>query len=212
MSFSEINNARYSSHFYLSNCDSINKNVFNNLCYRPKVKKIFLEFSPNDLDLTEDSFQTFTNGGDHQIESFLLLYSTRLHKPLVSLSCSALSKKDLGNYSLKVVISNEEDMYIFLLVFFIENLSELVDKNSSVYCIEKELQSGGLLCNRKFALNYSLAVGSFFDLEDFSTKSSFDSKLRKSKLKVRFLFEAYRSKDLGLSKESVRNIPLFWMS
>ena len=209
MSFSEINSAKYSSHFYLSSCDLINKNVFDNLCYRPKIEKIFLEFSPDGLDSVEDSFQTSTNGSDHQIESFLLLYSASLYKPLISLNCSTLSKKDSANYFLRTVISKDEDMYLFLLVFFVENLSELTDKNSSVYCIEKELKSSGVFCRRKFALNYSLVVGSFFDLEDFSSKNDFDLRLKKSRLKVRFLFKSYRSKNFSLSKEFVRNIPLF---
>ena len=212
MSFSETNNARYSSHYYLSTCDLINKNVLDNLCHRPKVEKIFLELSPSDLSSTEDSFQTTINGGDYQIESFLLLYSIRLHKPLVSLSCSKQSKKDSNSHSLKMIISEEEDIYLFLLVFFIENLSELVDKNSSVYCLESKLSCGANLYHKKFALNYSLLVGSFFDLEDFSSRSSFDAKLRKSSLKVRFLFETYESKDFNVSKEFVRNVPLFWIS
>ena len=212
MSFSEINNAKYSSHFYLSTCDLINKNQFDNFCHKPEIEKIFLEFSPNDFDSAEDSSQAFISGGDHQVESFLLLYSARLYKPLVSLSSSTSPKKDSTNYSLKIVISKKEDIYLFLLVFFLENISELVDKNSSVYCVEKKLKSGGIFCHRKFALNYSLLVGSFFDLSDFSTRNNFDLGLRKSKMKVRFLFGTHRAKDFDLSKEFVRNIPLFWMS
>ena len=212
MSLSEINNARYSSHFYLSNCDLINKNRFGSFCQRPEIEKIFLEFSPNDFDSTEDSSQVLSNGGDHQIESFLLLYSARLHKPLVSLNCSVSPKKDSTGYSLKTVISGEEDVYLFLLVFFLENLDELIDKNSAVYCVEKESKVGDLFCHRKFALNYSLKVGSFFDLDDFSGKNNFDLNLRKSKVKIRFLFGAYRSKSFNLSKEFVRNVPFLWMS
>ena len=120
MSFSELNNARYSSNLYLSTCDLINKNTFKSSFNRPSLKKIFLELPTSIFGTVEDSLKESSNNSDVQVESFLVLYLIRLHKPLVFLNNSTSLKKDSNICSVKVVFSEQEDIYLFLLNLFVE--------------------------------------------------------------------------------------------
>ena len=115
-----------------------------------------------------------------------MLCSIGSYKLSVSLSCLASFKKDSNNHSLKKIY--------FFIDLFIENLSELVDKDFSVYCI-----------NKKFALNYNLLIESFLHSENFSSGNNLDAKLREFNLKVRFLFNIHDSKGFSASKEFVRD-------
>ena len=139
MSFSQLNDTRYSSHFYLSTCDLINKNLFKNFFNRPRVEKIFLELPTRTSEAVEDSLKGVSGGSDVQVESFLVLYLIRLHKPLVFLNTSTLSNNDSNTCSVKVTLSEEEDIYLFLLNLFVENLDELIiDVKDSINFFENK--------------------------------------------------------------------------
>lgn len=213
MSFSELNNARYSSHSYLSACDLINKNIFRSFFNRPNIEKLFLELPTSVLETVEDSLKESSGSPDVQVESFLVLYLIRLHKPLVFLNSLASSKKDSNACSVKIAFSEKEDIYLFLLNLFVENLSELVIEIKDLSNnFEKTLIQDDILVFKNFAINGSLSIGAFLGLEDSFSKSSFDSKLRRLDLKIRFLFEVFGCKNFSPSRNYIRNIPLFWIS
>ena len=212
MSFSEVNHAKYSSHFYLSACDSINKNVFSNFCNKPKVKKIFLELFTNAVSFSQESLQSVSGTTETQIEAFLVLYSIRLRRPLISPNYLESSKKDYNGCSLKLIFSKEDDIYLFLTTLFVENLNELSSEDLSAPYTKKDLSCSNILEQKDYVINNSLTVGSFFELEDTFKKNGFDLKLKKSELRVRFLFETHSFKGLQMSKESIRSVPLFWIS
>ena len=213
MSFSELNNARYSSHSYLSACDLINKNIFKSFFNRPSVEKLFLELPTSVFETVEDSLKESNSSSDVQVESFLVLYLIRLHKPLVFLDSSTSLKKNSNACFVKIAFSEQEDIYLFLLNLFVENLSELVieikDLSNS---FGKTWIQDDILALKNFAVNGSLPVEAFLGLENSFSKSSFDSKLRRLDLKIRFLFEVFGCKSFSPSRNYIRNIPLFWIS
>lgn len=213
MSFSEIYYARYSSHFYLSTCDLISKKISKNFSSIPMVKKIFVELSNETSEIVGNSVKEPISTFDAQVESFLVLYLIRLHKPLVFVADLRLSKKDLNTRFLKIAFSKKEDIYLFLLNFFLENLHDLVIKNqTSESNPSQNLVHEEILGIKNFAITMGLPVGSFLGLKNSFSQSSFDLRLRKLNLNIRFLFETFCSKNSDLSKNSIQNVPLFWIS
>ena len=116
---------------------------------------------------------------DPQVESFLVIYLIKLHKPLVYVTDLRLSKKKLNTRFLKIAFSKKEDIYLFLLNFFLENLDDLVikiknfDDNLSRNLIYKEV-----LGIKKFAITMSLPIGSFLGLKILFSQSIFDFRLK----------------------------------
>ena len=212
MSFSELNNARYSSHSYLSACDLINKNIFKSFFNQPSIEKLFLELPTSIFETVEDSLKESSGSSDVQVES-LVLYLIKLHKPLVFIDNSTSLKKSSNTCSVKIAFSEQEDIYLFLLNLFVENLSELVIEIKDLFnSFERTLLQDDILALKNFAINGCLPIGAFLGLENSVSKSSFNSKLRRLDLKIRFLFEVFGSKDFSPSRNYIRNIPLFWIS
>ena len=213
MSFSEIYCARYSSHFYLSTCDLISKKISKNFSNISMVRKIFVELSNEIPEISENSAKEPISIFDSQVESFLVLYLIKLHKPLVSVTDLRLSKKNLNTRFLKIAFSKKEDIYLFLLNFFLENLDDLVmkiqnfDSNPNRNLISREV-----LGIKIFAITMGLPVGSFLGLKNLFSQSIFDFRLRKLNLNIRFLFETFCFENSDVSKDSIQNVPLFWIS
>ena len=213
MLLSEINCARYSSHFYLSTCDLVYKNLLPTSTNLPVVRRVCLELAANDTINVNDSSRIFCDDPESRIEAFLLLFSVTMSKPLIALLYSSINKVDCyDGCFLRLFISEEEDIYIFLLSFFIENPKELVVKDLLANAVEKEYISMEASHSKIFALSTDLSPLSSFALEDFSKKNSFNPKIEKYKLRVRFIYETHDSANSCYSEEFIRNIPLFWMS
>lgn len=213
MLLSEINCARYSSHFYLSTCDLVYKNLLPTSTNLPVVRSVCVELSANDTINVNDSSQIFCDDPESRIEAFLLLFSITMSKPLIALLYSSVNKVDCyDGCFLRLFLFEKEDIYLFLLSFFIENPKELVVKDLLANAVEKEYVCVEGSHSKIFALSTNLSPTSSFALEDFSRKNNFDPKIEKYKLRIRFIYETHDSESSCYSEEFVRNIPLFWMS
>ena len=215
MLLSEINCARHSSHFYLSTCDLVNKNSLYNFSGVPRIQNIYLELSANDNAIMNDSFPNFCEDVENRTEAFLLLFSLRLTKPWVFLREPSLKIVNSNSgFCLKLVLSKEEDIYLFLLSLLTENPKELVMQKLLADLITKQTTSTNTSHQKVFALSTNLFSKSFFALEDFLKKNNFDPRLEKCKLRLRFVLETYVSNldKCYYSESFIRNIPLFWMS
>ena len=194
----KISCVNYSSSLYLSNCDLINRTLLSNLYRKPRLDKVVLSLSLNE---SSDYISK-------KIESFLMLYLFKLQKSFLSLNDS--SSEDLPPFfKLKVTISEEQDLNLFLLSLFIENGTELVVEKSLDGELNKLEES---LKVKNFGLKSHLNAGFFFELNDFLKANFLEPKLNDLSLNIQFFFKGCNLHNQEFSRKLIKTIPLFWIS
>jgi hypothetical protein len=201
----------YKFNNYLSSCDLINKYNLGSVYENPKLSKIVLELSSQDILNACESGNKKEFDSDLQIKTFLLLYILQSNYPYINFN-KIQQKKDGPAFSIKAVISSEEQIQSFLNTIFVENWNMLVIEDytllrSSIAKYTKHIQN-----NRKFVLNTKMAGSVFFEIDNFLNKNLFGLSSKNLNIKISFLFTHNFRKNKKISLDLIKNFPLFWTS
>ena len=133
MYLSSINCLKSTSTNYLSNCDLINKYNLTNINKIPKLTEVAIEVSSSDILNSSEIAGKNELDSELQIKSYFILYLIQALIPFISFNNSKKVKEDGLNYSLKIVLSAEDEIYSFLIKFFIENWNKLLAEDFSFW-------------------------------------------------------------------------------
>lgn len=146
-----------SSSQYLQKSDLLNKYLIKSVYKMPKVSGIILQFN------LKNFIKSCSNSSSSlEIESYLLFYLLYSLSPYLTFNLSTLNrsvnKLESGDYTFKVFIREDKDVYSFLYTFFL----------GSFYTFKKITSSQSIF--NKFCYNISLPSSFFLELEDFIRK------------------------------------------
>jgi hypothetical protein len=191
----------HSVHEYLLDCDLINKYTLKNIYKRPKLKKVIVHFPINNL-LQSNSF-----GNNLQVKSFLIFHVLFFILPFINFDKIKTNSCLINpEYSLKIILSNEEDIHLFLINLFVENSSQF-EKPSLIF---KPSINSTVFQNNNFCYNFSVPGKTFFDVDDFFSYVVKDSNFKELEVKCSFVFENFKNcKDVN---NTIRNISFFWVN
>lgn len=163
-------NINYNPSFgkYLESCDLIYKYNLKNIYKKPKLNKIVVHFSLDQLlnfELLSDKF----------FLTYLLLYLASSYKPYIKYKSSKINKKKYmsnskdsdSGYSVKFIVSGETELTTFLLSLVeFSTKFKLLNLNKSVLCARNVIKtvvstfslSSSSLLENDFLINYNLKL------------------------------------------------------
>lgn len=209
---SSISNNKFNSVFndYSLSCDLLNKYNLINIHTRPSLKKIVFHFPLKsflvNLDNSENNLNT-------QIKSFLMFYtlfslSSYVNFQKIKVSRGYIKGKDAeGSYSLKVVLTNKNDIDFFLISLFIENFDKLQKEN--VLLTKKNLISN-ISQQKNICYNITVPGKIFLEVEEFFEKVVKGNNLKDFNINISFLY-SNKTKLLNENK-MMKNLSFFWIN
>ena len=198
---------------YLSNYDLINKYNSESIYKNPKLKKIIVELSSEDLLLASEYGNKKALDPDVQIKSFLILYIFYSLKPFININNKSSSKDDGDSkFSLKIVLSSPEEIDSFLKSLFIENWNKLNLEDFSLIKKNIKRYSQHISENKDFILNAKIPAGTFLEIDSLLSKNLLGINSKALNLKVGFLFSNPLFKIRKTSTNLIKNLPLFWIN
>lgn len=194
---------------YLSTCDLINKYNLLNVNKVPKLNKIVLELSSRDLLSAVESLGKNEINTETQIKSYFLLYIFSSYQPYIKFRVSKKLKGENDNYSLEINISKNEDIYSFLISFFVENWNKLSVEDFSLW---KRKSFNFIFQQKNFVIERKIPGDTFFELENFLNKTAFGIVSKNLNLRVKFFFQNNNFRSQDASENLVKNLPFFWIN
>lgn len=196
----ETKNFNYHVHDYLLSCDIINKYSLQNIHKKPKLNKIIVHFSLKDF-----SYTNATSNSNIQIRAILIFKIIFFLFPFISLNSIKLDKNSIqkkSEFSLKIILSNSEQINSFLNYLLIENFDRfekihlnLLNKNIEF------LESKNLF----YCYNLTFLGKLFSDCDDFLSSIVKDLKFKELEITSSIL-----TKNFLNSKNMLKNTSLFW--
>lgn len=198
--FLENKNFDHNVHEYLLNCDLINKYSLKNIHKKPKLSKIIVHFS-----LKNFSYTNTTSTLNIQTRAILIFEILFFLFPFVSLNAIKLDKSSIqkkSEFSLKIVLSNSEQINSFLNYLLIENFDKF--EKIQLNLLNKNIE---FLESKKLFYCYNLTfLGKLFsDCDEFLSSIVKDSKFKELEITSSIL-----TKNFLNSKNMLKNISLFW--
>ena len=197
---------------YLSSCDLINKYNVTNINKIPKLNKVGVEISSYDILNSSEIPGKNELDSELQIKSFFILYLIQALIPFISFNNSKKVKEDGLSYSLKVVLSNEDEIYSFLVKFFVENWNKLLAEDFSFWSKSDNNLFDSTLKQKKIVIQRKIPAEAFFEIDSFLDKNSFGIISKNLNFKIRFTFQNNNIKEQNTSINLIKNTPLFWIS
>jgi hypothetical protein len=152
---------------YLRKCDLVNKYNLKSSHIIPKIDKIIFSFNVNELAISKELQELSEKD---QIRSYLLAYLYSSFTPFIDLKVNKIggrsskqSKKE-NFYSLKYVLSRDEDIQRFLIGVFLDNFSNF-NKAKSTFGRKNDERY-----QSKFSYSMSLPaefLNEFLDLKNY---------------------------------------------
>ena len=212
MYLSSINCLKNTNTNYLSSCDLINKYNVTNINKIPRLNKIAIEVSSHDILNSSEIAGKNELDSELQIKSFFILYLIQALIPFISFNNSKKVKEDGLSYSLKVVLSNEDEIYSFLVKFFVENWNKLLAEDFSFWSKSDNNLFDSTLKQKKIVIQRKIPAEAFFEIDSFLDKNSFGIISKNLNFKIRFTFQNNNIKEQNTSINLIKNTPLFWIS
>ena len=212
MYLSSINCLKNTNTHYLSNCDLINKYNLTSINKIPKLSKISIDISSQDILNSSEISGKNELDSELQIKAFFILYLAQSLVPFISFHNSKKVKEDGLTYSLKVSLSTDDEIYSFLVNFFVESWNKLIREDFSFWSKSGSGLSPSSSNQKKFVLERKVPTDAFFEIDNFLTKNSFGILSKNLKFKVRFVFQNDNVKEQNTSINLIKNTPLFWIS
>jgi len=173
MYLSSINCLKNTNTNYLSSCDLINKYNINNINKIPKLNKVAVEVSSYDILNSSEISGKNELDSELQMKSFFILYLIQALIPFISFSNSKKVKEDGLSYSLKIVLSDEDEIYSFLVKFFVENWNKLLAEDFSFWSKSDSTLSDSILKQKRITIQRKIPAEAFFEVDNFLDKNSF---------------------------------------
>lgn len=194
----------FCSHNYLLNCDLINKYNLKSIYKKPKLKKIVLHFPIKQL------LSINSTDNNLQVKAFLVFYIIFFSLSFINFDRSKISN-NLNidpEYSLKVIISNPEDINLLLLNLFVENYDKF-NKEDLIF-LKNDIEYENIEKKTNFCHNFSIPGKVFFDGHDFFFQIIKETNFKELGIKCSFITE-----NLSYCKNinnTIKNISLFWVN
>jgi hypothetical protein len=205
-----VNIKNYKFSKYLSDCDLINKYNFKNINEKPKLSKILLEFSSQDILSACDVSNKKEWDSELQIKAFLLMYLLQSNIAFINFNKNS-NNRDEFNFALKSIIISAEELHNFLITMFIENINMLFIESFSLLKSSLTKYNKYLENNQKFVLNTKVSGSTFFELDIFLNKNSYGLNPNRLNMKIGFLFKKGIDKKKEISLNLIKNLPFFWV-
>jgi len=132
--------------------------------------------------------------------------------PFISFTNSKKVKEDGLSYSLRIVLSNEDEIYSFLVKFFVENWNKLLAEDFSFWPKSENNLFNSTLKQKKIVIQRKIPAEAFFEIDNFLDKNSFGIVSKNLNLKIKFIFQNNNVKEQNTSVNLIKNTPLFWIS
>ena len=190
----------------------INKYNVTNINKIPKLNKIAIEVSSYDILNSSEIAGKNELDSELQIKSFFILYLIQALIPFISFNNSKKVKEDGLSYSLKIVLSNHDEIYSFLVKFFVENWNKLLAEDFSFWSKSDNNLFNSNLKKKKIVIQRKIPAEAFFEIDSFLDKNSFGIISKNLNFKIRFIFQNNNIKEQNTSINLIKNTPLFWIS
>ena len=212
MYLSSINCLKSTSTNYLSSCDLINKYNLSNINKISKLSEVTIEISSSDILNSSEISGKNELDSELQIKSYFILYLIQSLIPFVSFNNSKKVKEDGLNYSLRITLSAEDEIYSFLVNFFVENWNKLLSEDFSFWSKSDNNSSNTTLQQKKIIIQRKIPAEAFFEIDSFLGKGSFGIIAKNLNLKIKFIFQNNNVKEQNTPINLIKNTPLFWIS
>jgi hypothetical protein len=198
---------------YLSECDLLNKYNISNLKQQPKLDQIVVDFPISEIIKASDISNKTENDPDIQLKAFLMLYILTSFIPYIRLNkikkVGQTRTTDLS-YSLKIILSNKEEINLFLNSFFLETFVRLQFEDFKLFKQKPQGFNKALLVSNKIAFTTKIPGHSVFEIDQILNKIITGINPRDLNLNINFLFSNFNhTKNF---KTSIKNMPFFWIS
>jgi hypothetical protein len=207
----EVNSTVFTTNFqhnnYIYNCDFVNKYAIKSIYKNPKIQKIVISFSIDQLKKSEIS----ENDRIVSLKSFFILYTLFFFKPFCSYTVLENKRIKVENVNekidLKITLSNKEEIACFLRTLFIENGDRILEENFNLFNSKKNLSKQN--SNQNFCKKVSLSCYSLFELDQLLKKLFNRVNTKEIFFDINFYFSNIPSQQ---SKNCIKNIPFFWIN
>ena len=132
--------------------------------------------------------------------------------PFISFNNSKKVKEDGLSYSLKIILSNEDEINSFLIKLFVENWNKLLAEDFSFWPKSDNNLSDSTFNQKKIVIERKIPAEAFFEIDSFLDKNSFGIISKNLNFKIRFIFQNNNIKEQNTSINLIKNTPLFWIS
>lgn len=207
----EVNSNVFITNFqhnnYIYNCDFINKYAIKSIYKKPKIQKIVIRFSIDQLKKSE----IFENDRIVSLKSFFILYVLFFFKPFCSFTVLENKRIKIENVNdkvdLKITLSNKEEIDSFLRTLFVENGERVLEENFSLFNSKKLLSKQQ--SNKNFCKKAALSCYSLFELDQLLKNLFSRVNTKEIFFDTNFYFSNISSQH---SKNCIKNIPFFWIN
>jgi hypothetical protein len=203
---------KYLTSEYLSNCDLINKYKLLSLDKKPVLRNITLEFTYPDVLESLDKLTKNESDSEIQVKSFLALYVFQLFQPLVNFGGIKKIKESKSGWSIRVLLTEKEDLDFFLKTIFIENVNKIFVEDYSFFHTKNntfyDIAPDQTLC----LVNSRIPIESFYEIDNLLVKNSLGVNPQKLDVRVKFIFQNDNIANQSSSIRLFKNTPLFWVA
>jgi hypothetical protein len=198
--FLENKNFDHGIHEYLLGCDILNKYSLKNIHKKPKLSKIIVHFSLKDF-----SYTNATNDFNTQIRAIIIFEIIFFLFPFISVNAVKLSKGSIQkktDFSLKIVLSTQEQINSFLNYLLIENFDRIEKQHMKLLSRKVDF-----LEHKKLLSCYNLTLfGKLFsDCDEFLSSILKDLKFKELEITSSILSNHFLA-----SKNMLKNTSMFW--
>ena len=195
---------------YLYNCDFVNKYAIKTIYQKPKLQKISVNFSINQLKKTG----IIENDRTISLKSFLILYILFFFKPYCNYSVLENKRVKIETINekieLMITLSNNEEINFFLRTLFVENWERVLEENFNLFT-SKELSSKKVNSDQtqNFSKKAVISSYSLFEIDQLLKKVFNRVNTKEIVFDINFFFSNINSQQ---SKNCIKNIPFFWIN
>jgi len=207
---SNIFKTNFKHNDYLYNCDFVNKYAIKTIYQKPKLQKISISFSINQLKKTG----IIENDRTISLKSFLILYILFFFKPYCNYSVLENKRVKIETINekieLMITLSDKEEINFFLRTLFIENWERVLEENFNLFT-SKELPSKNpnSVQTQNFSKKAVISSYSLFEIDQLLKKVFNRVNTKEILFDINFFFSNINSQH---SKNCIKNIPFFWIN
>ena len=211
----EVNSNMFKANFkqndYLYNCDFVNKYGIDTIYQKPKLQKISISFSINQLK----KLGVLENDRTVSSKSFLIYYILFFFKPYCNYSVLENKRVNVETVNekieLTITLSDKDEINLFLRTLFIENWERILEENFSLFPSKEVFakKKVNVIQNQNFSKKAVVSSYSLFEIDQLFKKLFNRVNTKEIFFDINFFFLNVNSKH---SKNCIKNIPFFWIN
>jgi len=211
----EVNSNIFKTNFkqndYLYNCDFVNKYTLKTTYQKPKIQKISINFSINQLK----KMGVIENDRTTSLKSFFMFFILFFFKPYCNYSVMENKRIKIEEVNekieLTITLSNNEEINLFLRTLFIENWERVLEENFNLLNFKEisSIKKSNKIQNKIFCKKVAISSYSLFDVDQLMKKLFNRINTKEVFFDINFFFSNITSQQ---PKNCIKNIPFFWIN